>query len=1272
MEFWKWNKRYKNLFFNSFSGVNLENSIVTSKQFKCIQSIRQDFHEGSERLKSSSNNSIRTLADDLYNKHTHFIFELIQNAEDNAYDNQNAYPPYISFRLTKTDPTDSAGSDGALIIQNNEIGFNRDNVDAICAVGVTTKVKEQGYIGEKGIGFKSVFRVTGNPHIFSNGYHFCLPESDAETGLGYIVPQWVHTVPKGLDLSGTCIILPLTKKDFGYEEIEKMLQDIEPEVILFLSTLQEIQIKTDTGDDFTILKDGSAMPEVQILVEGKKTGNDFSKSDGFLVCTERYSKPVNLNHKKRLGIENRDVTIGFPLDENSTAVGKIFAYLPVKEGTGFPFLINSDFILPSSREEVLDVPWNRSWLMECVADLTAKKLLPLLKERKLLSVSFLNVLTDELNNLAEDKENLFYPIFNKLRQTFMNAELFPTNDGLYVSAKNAVLTRSDAVRNLLTHTQLGILMYPDADYDVSLKWLSSEVTLDRTPVLRRYLMESLGIEEVTPDMLARRLSDTFLISQTDEWFIKFYRFLFNQPALWRSNDAVLRNKPILRLQDGKHVNPPQEGSFPTAYLSVGRGTNDSLPIVKWEISQDQDAYNFMKTLGVQECDLVAEVIETVLPKYKREIPPVSINEHLQDFAKIQRAYKTDSREKKEQLKTMLQETPFIRSEKPDRHGNLYFKPDHIYSITEPLRLYFEGNSAAAFINLDIYPRSAKELFTDLGALDFVRIKREIPDEEGYTIVARQHGYHKRGLNEFDPGIIVDGLEHALNNLTLEKSSFIWNHIAIPNADCIKGFMEASSTQTYSNSSFEEIISYSFGHLLINTVWLPDADGIMHKPSDITLDDLPDSFKKDEQLAKQLSMPISRARMVDLVAPEIGVSSDILNGIVNATPETIQQIESLLQLGPNLDHLPSSPSLHFDRTLSPQPTTFPVSSVSNPTRRKKRVLEELESALEQEFVQRLRSVRTTKNAIDPKTWLKTQYTNDNNQMVCQICQEEMPFKYSDENYYFDAVEMLKGHFTKEYEAQFLALCPECSPKYKMFVKQAPKAMEVLKKQLMDLDDSSNFQVPLRLGNWDINLRFVERHWLDIKTILSFYEQQSEDLVETTGPDEKQPEQDETSSSQPAEKKENWDSDRILTQSFTQPIRFATYDGLKDLSQIKTRQDDLTGIDAKGAKITLPKFEILFAFPKEKMSALKPHVHMRRLLKGESLQPVDAYGNRFQIADKLLRQVKEHKSTVKVVTRAGYILNGWIQHFDKYVLYMRVGEKVVIVYRHGLYGFTIEEQ
>ena len=134
-----------------------------------IRRIREDF-QASQRVKDSLNNSIQALARDLYSKDTHFIFELIQNAEDNTY---QAVEPSLSFRLVKVDPTAAThGTYGALIIQNNEIGFSSENVDAICAVGKTTKIKIQGYIGEKGIGFKSVFRVTSEPQNFFQWLQF--------------------------------------------------------------------------------------------------------------------------------------------------------------------------------------------------------------------------------------------------------------------------------------------------------------------------------------------------------------------------------------------------------------------------------------------------------------------------------------------------------------------------------------------------------------------------------------------------------------------------------------------------------------------------------------------------------------------------------------------------------------------------------------------------------------------------------------------------------------------------------------------------------------------------------------------------------------------------------------------------------------------------------------------------------------------------------------------------------------------------------------------
>lgn len=575
-----------------------------------IERIRKDF-QASRRVKDSLNNSIQALAHDLYSKETHFIFELIQNAEDNTYKETE---PSLSFRLVKVDPTNTQNAVGALIIQNNEIGFAPDNVDAICAVGKTTKSKIRGYIGEKGIGFKSVFRITTIPHIFSNGYQFCFPEKDEETGLGYIVPRWVNSNLPAIGPIQTTIVLPLDKPDFGYEIIEEMLRDIEPETILFLSKLKEIQIITESGDDLSILKDDTKNPRIQLLIEGQKQGKSHSEINEFLLYTKSVDKPANINHEKRIDIDKRDVSIVFAIGENKESVGKIFAYLPVRSDTGLPFLINADFILPSSREEIRGkVPWNQ-WLMDGVANLLVD-VLPRLKEKGLLTVDLLEALAKRMNEL--DESSMFYPIVVAVHDALLDQELLPADDGSYMSAKNALLASAEWLRKLLHDEKLTAL------YEAKYKWIHGGITdRGRYADLWKYIRQELEIEEVTPDSFARKITQSFLESQTDEWIIEFYGYLSGQEALWRSprwsgdSGGLLRSKPIIRLPDDSQVAPFRaDGTTPNAFLPPPEETE--FTIVKQSIAGDEQAGNFLNRLGLSEPDVFDDIVEKVLPKYSK-------------------------------------------------------------------------------------------------------------------------------------------------------------------------------------------------------------------------------------------------------------------------------------------------------------------------------------------------------------------------------------------------------------------------------------------------------------------------------------------------------------------------------------------------------------------------------------------------------------------------------------------------------------------------------
>jgi len=90
------------------------------------------------------------------------------------------------------------------------------------------------------------------------------------------------------------------------------------------------------------------------------------------------------------------------------------------------------------------------------------------------------------------------------------------------------------------------------------------------------------------------------------------------------------------------------------------------------------------------------------------------------------------------------------------------------------------------------------------------------------------------------------------------------------------------------------------------------------------------------------------------------------------------------------------------------------------------------------------------------------------------------KKRDGEYYFEAVEALsKDYFSREHEAQFLALCPLCAAMYKEFVKLDENAMKNLHQSLKNSEEPD---VMLKLGEVETSIRFVERHWQDMRTIL----------------------------------------------------------------------------------------------------------------------------------------------------------------------------------------------
>ncbi len=996
----------------------------------------------------------RLISEQLYSDRTHFVYELLQNAED-ALERRFRQNPDGNFVCK----VQFVLFQDRLEFRHSGALFNEEDVKGLSDVLRGTKKEDFVQIGKFGIGFKSVYAFTASPEIHSGNEHFVIKR--------YIRPEAKEPSPDFPILSDeTVFIFPFDHAELSEQDafglIHGKLRRLGPRVLLFLRRIDEIEWRVVPDQE-----EGQYLKEVEqvdncktahrVTVIGHNSGLD--KSEDWLI----FERPVTVpDNSGQVAVE-----IGFRLESSTNdqteSIRRIHSaplvvYFPTEKATGLGFLIQGPYRTTPARDNVPEHDaWNRE-LTRQTAELVVESLRQL-KEMGLSSVSLLEALPIRMDDFSET--SLFYPIFSKVRRVLMYEELLPAADGTFVSARNAKIAGSERLISLLNSNQLRLLFQTTSDT----KWLSSEITERRTPDLWQYLRSELKVLEVDPEMFARRLFEQFLACQSDEWFIEFYKFLSGQEALWRRprwywhTGGILRNKPILRRQDGILVVPFRDDGSPNVYLTSSTETETSLPIVKVELSEHQEVRKFLEEkLGIPALDLVAEVIERILPKYLSDGVVVSIDENKRDLTRIDRAFQTDSQEKKNRLRKQLLETPFILAESPYSGKSVYQMPSQVYFGNDELHMYFSGNDTFTCVDLS-HPQSV--LFRHLGVREAVRIKRREGNWDKHVKILDQHGWHERGLNGFDPNIKIDGLELAIDTPSPQKSAFIWNKIAVPNSDCIRGVVEKSSRQTYEGSRREDQVS-EFGKLLINTAWLPGPDGNMYKPSELSLDDLPESFVRDEKLTDSLEM---KKDIVAQLAEESGISEESLEvarQFDEAPPEVRIEIESLLQ------------------KRQENQAEFPQRSTANPERRQERLRERMENAADKGYETRPRSVRTTRASVDAHIWLRNLYTNDADQMVCQICEKEMPFRRRDGEYYFEAVEAFSlAYFRKEGEAQFLALCPLCAAMYQEFVKRDEEQEAEFYQALQSAEELA---VPVRLGELETSVRFVERHWLDMKTVL----------------------------------------------------------------------------------------------------------------------------------------------------------------------------------------------
>ncbi|PVH80366.1 hypothetical protein DL98DRAFT_628772 [Cadophora sp. DSE1049] len=302
-------------------------------------------------LRSQLGNLTEMIARDIYLRKARFVLELIQNAEDNKFTQAATLgeEPFIKFNIYPT----------KIVVECNEDGFTKSNVDAICRVGASSKQNKRGYIGEKGIGFKSVFQVASKIHIQSNAFSFYFQYGggDNENKLAIITPIWVNEeAPAPHEQLRTRMTLTLAQGT-DYNDMISQIQDVPEDFLLFLSTLKRLEINLHQPNLRVIStkfckSDGSDDGKIRLTktIEDSNDGGTSSTIEKIYYITKK-----ELSHlpreRVRQDIHDCEVVLAFPLDiaggitRPLISDQHVFAFLPIRK-FGFSIRVSSSAPLP--------------------------------------------------------------------------------------------------------------------------------------------------------------------------------------------------------------------------------------------------------------------------------------------------------------------------------------------------------------------------------------------------------------------------------------------------------------------------------------------------------------------------------------------------------------------------------------------------------------------------------------------------------------------------------------------------------------------------------------------------------------------------------------------------------------------------------------------------------------------------------------------------------------------------------------------------------------
>ena len=1013
---------------------------------------RKKFLDGLEANKGDIDMDI---FEDFYPDRAHFIYELLQNAEDANASN-------VRFVL----------SEESLVCEHDGRPFDEADIRAITGIGTGTKKDDEDKIGRFGIGFKAALVYTDTPRIWSPTFAFeisdmVLPtEMDLDSSLG----------------DRTRFEFPFNslKKPApdAFSEVKTGLQEVSAHTLLFLSSIESIDWRVEGETQARLLRKKHSKHHFETLKESNGKATDSSH---FL----RFIQPVE-------ELKRQYAAIAFeldPLPDGSSSganapLAKRFRIAPAKPGrvavyfdcaketSGLRFHLHAPFVPELSRASVKDTPANEP-LFRQLAMLSANSL-SIIRDLGLLNRDFLAVLPNQWDEIPER-----YKCVREAVVEAMNAHpLTPTHYGRHAPANHLLQARA-ALKALLSTKDIAVLYDSEG---VRNKWAIG-ATQQNSDIDR--FLHSLDIKEWDVEQLVdilKRLgvqSDIkddgpdkkqlleWLRSKPGKWHQALYAFLHRE--FGNRTLHPVWDLRIVRLSNGEY-RVGKECYFPTGEDQEDPG----FPLVARDTytsgrkkTEQSAAMEFLVTAGVSEVDELERVKAILEQRYvdEDEAPDMEVHEKdLQRFIALV--------EGSRQIAAIFSDYRIFRCE-----GNVWAQPRKVY-LDSPymetgLRAFFnavrDDDDDEPFALADHYLKwipKAKERLVDFATATSVQTKLvpmeqqtwNHPHRESLRQYRTRRGYETR--TKIDSDWTIPKLESALTHSSTDISRLIWKTMA--------GLKESMLVARYRPNQQHE--ARSAPSTLVLTLrklpWIPQGTGQFVRPAKASRDLLPEGFAFDP------GWPWLNA---------IGFGQENANRIEKHR----KKLEEVKELGfPNLNAFERAkkfanlPREAQERILAEHEATtnLPNQQPGNPVRRAERVRREAENAPGRDTSVLRRSVSEHREAVkeEAKIYLREQYTNNDDVMICQVCKAALPFRLDDGNYYFEAVEFLPMLERRHYQ-NYLALCPNHAAMY-VHANSSTEAMMDLFRNL------AGNKLEVVLAGEGKTIYFNGTHMADLKTVI----------------------------------------------------------------------------------------------------------------------------------------------------------------------------------------------